>query len=113
MAAHNELGKDGEQLAVQYLIEKGFDGVVDDLMDEIIVFNPNQIKSATGNTGAFDPAVKDIRGNVRMNAMLPATGLAGAGVLTAGLKAESNAKKKQQLTKEQQQQLLNSRRGNK
>jgi N12 class adenine-specific DNA methylase len=47
------------------LIEEGYDGVV--LGDEefggtsYIAFRPTQIKSAIGNTGAFDPANPDIR----------------------------------------------------
>ena len=43
------------------IIEGGFDGVrsagtnFGDIGDEIMVFNPTQIKSAIGNTGSFDP----------------------------------------------------------
>lgn len=41
----------------------GYDGIIlKDLVDaEIVVFEPTQIKSATANTGAFDPANPDIR----------------------------------------------------
>jgi hypothetical protein len=39
---------------------EGHDGIIvrgaDGVMDEIVVFRPEQIKSATGNQGAFDPA---------------------------------------------------------
>ena len=54
------------------LIEEGYDGVIYNMkpflpgdkgknMQEIVVFSPTQIKSATGNTGAFDPNNPDIR----------------------------------------------------
>ncbi|KQT54617.1 hypothetical protein ASG43_03255 [Aureimonas sp. Leaf454] len=34
---------------------EGYDGIVNEGMDEIIVFDAGQVKSATGNNGAFDP----------------------------------------------------------
>lgn len=46
------------------LIRAGFDGVslvYDETSAEIVAFSPNQIKSATGNTGAFDSTKQDIR----------------------------------------------------
>ena len=54
---------------IESLKQDGYDGIKlhysDDpgavLGDEYIVFNPEQIKSATGNTGAFDGANPDIR----------------------------------------------------
>lgn len=43
----------------------GYDGIIargaDGTLDEIVVFNPEQIKSATGNIGTFDPENPDIR----------------------------------------------------
>ena len=39
---------------------QGYDGMADDL-GQITVYNPNQIKSATNNTGAFDSNNNDIR----------------------------------------------------
>lgn len=49
------------------LIAKGYDGVVmtqqmaDGPVEEVVVFNPVQVKSAIGNSGDFDPANPDIR----------------------------------------------------
>ncbi|HFC6347142.1 TPA: PLxRFG domain-containing protein [Neisseria lactamica] len=59
-------GKDGKALR-EGLVQNGFDGtVVDDSYDghlsiEYAALRPNQIKSATGNTGAFDSGNDDIR----------------------------------------------------
>lgn len=56
--------------ALRELIKrKGYDGVVyaneaEGYGDSYIVFDPSQIKSATGNTGAFDPKNPDIRYSV-------------------------------------------------
>jgi hypothetical protein len=44
---------------VSELKKKNFDGI--NAIDEIIVFSPTQIKSATGNDGSFDPNEPDIR----------------------------------------------------
>ncbi|MDK4684284.1 hypothetical protein QDY72_03670, partial [Kingella negevensis] len=44
-----------------YLKDLGFDGVLYLEAQEIVAFNPNQIKSATDNTGAFDSNNDDIR----------------------------------------------------
>lgn len=60
------VGKDGKALREE-LVRNGFDGaVVDDSYDghlsiEYAALRPNQIKSATGNTGAFDSGNDDIR----------------------------------------------------
>ena len=35
---------------------RGYDGVIYDEGQTFLVFNPNQIKSATGNKGSFDPS---------------------------------------------------------
>jgi len=48
-----------DRLTTDQLIQQGFDGV--QLDDDFIIFNPTQIKSATGNTGAFDSKNPDIR----------------------------------------------------
>lgn len=42
----------------------GYDGVVSEDGQEIVAFNSEQIKSATGNRGTFDPANPDIRASV-------------------------------------------------
>ena len=46
-----------------HVMEKGYDGVIVDYgtADEIVVFDPAQIKSATDNIGTFDRANPDIR----------------------------------------------------
>lgn len=46
------------------LSEQGYDGIIykhKDAGTEYVAFSPEQIKSATGNSGAFDPANPDIR----------------------------------------------------
>jgi len=48
-------GLDGSAMKEE-LISRGYDGVVDDLMNEVIVFNPNQIRSVNA---AFDPAYRE------------------------------------------------------
>lgn len=54
------LGRDAE--AVAALREQGFDSAMTADMSEIFVFNPRgSVKSAVGNTGAFDPQNPDIR----------------------------------------------------
>lgn len=58
---------DNGQRALQRAIEKaGYDGIVysnshEGTGDSYIAFHPEQIKSAIGNTGAFDPKNPDIR----------------------------------------------------
>lgn len=42
------------------LKDAGFDGVVYQKAKEVVAFRPNQIKSATDNSGAFDPADANI-----------------------------------------------------
>ena len=55
--------------AYDYLVEQGYDGIIDNEMGEgfteYIVFNPNQIKSATDNIGTFDGANNDVRYSVK------------------------------------------------
>jgi hypothetical protein len=43
------------------LIKKGYDGIINEAYNEIVVFKPTQIKSATGNVGTFDVTNPDIR----------------------------------------------------
>ena len=57
---YNDAGRN-ERIRLQ---EAGFDGVIrmdGDNVDEYIAFEPNQIKSATDNTGEFSTEDKDIR----------------------------------------------------
>jgi len=54
----------GEENAREELIRRGYDGVVDMRSGEIVAFYPEQIKSAIGNNGDFDPNNQDIRYNV-------------------------------------------------
>ena len=54
----------GEENAREELIKRGYDGVVDMRSGEIVAFYPEQIKSAIGNNGDFDPNNQDIRYNV-------------------------------------------------
>ena len=56
----NEAGRE-ERIRLQ---GEGYDGVIreyDGVVDEYIAFEPNQIKSATDNVGAFDAGNNDIR----------------------------------------------------
>lgn len=57
-----------EQTGAEYsaiLAEAGYDGL--DTPMGMVVFKPTQIKSATGNTGAFDPTNPDIRASAQRN----------------------------------------------
>ena len=53
------------EIGNSYLRKQGYDGVIKEWRKgdplEYVVFDPNQIKSATGNRGTFDPANPDIR----------------------------------------------------
>ena len=49
---------------VAQLKRDGYDGIIFGDMDEIVAFEPTQIKSATGNNGEFDPTNPDIRYSV-------------------------------------------------
>lgn len=49
----------------EYLQEKGYDGLIDNLYGQYAVFSPNQIKSATDNIGTFDGNNPDIRYSVK------------------------------------------------
>lgn len=45
----------GEENAQAELIRRGYDGVIDMRSGQIVAFRPEQIKSAIGNRGTFDP----------------------------------------------------------
>ena len=51
----------GEENARAELIARGYDGVIDMRSGEIVAFYPEQVKSAIGNNGQFDPSNPDIR----------------------------------------------------
>jgi hypothetical protein len=51
-------GPNARVKAVEVLRAQGYDGVIDDIT--VIVFDPTQIKSATGNKGTYDPASGNI-----------------------------------------------------
>jgi len=56
---------DNSEAFTQALKDKGYDGVIQsEDGDEIVAFEPNQIKSATDNVGMFDPDDSDIRHSV-------------------------------------------------
>ena len=46
----------GEEAIRAELIRRGYDGIIDKFSGQIVAFNPEQIKSATGNRGTYDPA---------------------------------------------------------
>lgn len=46
---------------IERLQREGYDGIINTTYNEIVAFEPTQIKSATGNIGAFDAANPDIR----------------------------------------------------
>lgn len=56
-----------EEVFTNNLLEKGYDSVIVEFevgsrpIDEIVVFRPEQIKSAINNVGTFDPSNPDIR----------------------------------------------------
>jgi|GEM_PF-3892474 len=56
-----ERNSDVAQKFSDNLQKAGYDGVMYDGGYEIVAFRPEQIKSATGNSGEFDPADPDIR----------------------------------------------------
>lgn len=78
--------------------EAGHDGVVFPNLKgfgeegQIAVFSPNQIKSATGNSGAFSKSTNDIRGSSALKTMA-ATGATAAGALTIGEAIKAKKKK--------------------
>lgn len=62
--------------------------------DQYIVFDPNQIKSATGNNGAFSPTNPDIRGSSALGTLGLTAGVGTAGL--GGLTAYEMAKRKKE-----------------
>lgn len=51
----------GEENAQAELIRRGYDGVIDMRSGQVVAFRPEQVKSAIGNRGTFDPTNPDIR----------------------------------------------------
>ena len=51
----------GEEAIRPELIRRGYDGIIDKFSGQIVAFRPEQIKSAIGNSGTFDPENPDIR----------------------------------------------------
>jgi hypothetical protein len=65
----------GEEAVRSELIRRGYDGIIDKFSGQIVAFKPEQVKSAIGNVGTFDPADPDIRFSRTPNAT-PGTGWA-------------------------------------
>jgi hypothetical protein len=63
----------GEENAREELIKRGYDGVVDMRSGEIVAFYPEQIKSAIGNRGTFDPNDPNILNQQARGSFNPAT----------------------------------------
>ncbi|CAN5813034.1 hypothetical protein BH20PSE1_BH20PSE1_00880 [soil metagenome] len=66
MLAEKRGDREAARKRTEELIKQGHDGIVLNYGEyaketEYVAFRPEQIKSATGNTGAFDPANPDIR----------------------------------------------------
>ncbi len=84
----------------KYAITKGHDGIFvltpNGKIDEIVVFSPTQIKSATGNSGAFSKTIDDIRGSSALKTMDATGAIAGAGLtgITIGAAAKNKNKRK-------------------
>lgn len=92
-AATFKSGKDW----MKSLKEGGYDGIIVKNDDEFggtsyVVFSPNQIKSATGNSGKFSKSINDIRGSSALKTMA-ATGATAAGALTIGEALKAKKKK--------------------
>jgi hypothetical protein len=95
---NSEMVADGDYLDIDYeikqAIKNGNDGLIaknmpyydnvgnESLENYYIPFSPNQIKSATGNSGAFSKLTNDIRGNTGLK-MLAGTSAASLAALTA------------------------------
>lgn len=82
--------KEYEKYSLGEIEKMGFDGIK--LDDDYIVFNPSQIKSATGNSGAFNPKNPDIRGSAPMKMFGITAGISGAAG-AAGMALEHKKKK--------------------
>jgi len=50
--------------ALEKLKSMGYDGIINEVWDEIVAFEPTQIKSAIGNQGTYDSSNPDIRYSV-------------------------------------------------
>ena len=64
----NSNGAFGSESSVEftkYVLSKGYDAVVYENGEEIVAFNPNQIKSATENVGTYSSESDDVRYSLR------------------------------------------------
>lgn len=86
---------------VKYAKDNGYDGLIvkntrdfggDAAHNNYFVFNSNQIKSATGNSGAFSAETNEIRGNSGVKTM---AGIAGAGAGLSALAAMARSRNKE------------------
>ena len=87
------IGYDGEAIAA--LEAQGYDGVMTPDKSEIYVFRPEQIKSAIGNSGAFDASNPDIRASekrILLNIGLSTKEVKGGGLLTEDVVLSALAK---------------------
>jgi hypothetical protein len=55
-----KIKKENPENIQRELIKRGYDGLIDNLYGQYAVFKPNQIKSAIGNRGTFDPNSADM-----------------------------------------------------
>lgn len=81
---------------IDWLKSIGFDGIINNRMNEIVVFDPAQIKSAIGNAGTFDGSDPNILNRINFN---PADYMPGAAQRAADARsqyAEQNRKLREQ-----------------
>lgn len=71
--ASSMFGIEGKQIIQDFISEMKFDGIVSTELGHTTygVFRPNQVKSAIGNSGAFDPNNPDIRFSRRDEDLAP------------------------------------------
>ena len=71
--ASSMFGVEGKQIVQDFMSDMKFDGIVSTELDHTTygVFKPNQVKSAIGNSGAFDPNNPDIRFSRADNDLAP------------------------------------------
>lgn len=87
----------GFQEVKDVLAERGYDGIAITHKDgavEYVVFEPTQIKSATGNRGTFDPANPDITLSPELDVENPAPTATRDGIPTRPASATQQAKLK-------------------
>ncbi|MDD5060909.1 MAG: hypothetical protein PHN44_01315 [Candidatus Marinimicrobia bacterium] len=82
--------KEYEKYSLGEIKDLGYDGIK--LDDDYVIFKPNQVKSAAGNSGKFSKTIDDIRGSSALKT-LAATGAAAGGALTIGEALKSKKKK--------------------